>query len=289
MIEYYEMTMDFAAKKTADLEGVLFGTEECAPSHSYGPTLRPYHLMHFVTKGTGRLETAGISFRVGAGDAFLIPAEQISYYEASAEDPWSYSWIGFTGIRSDDLVRRMLASSEEGYILRGIDTEKYAGYILTAAVLDRSDYYSHMLCESILYEIFLSLTEEVPGMVSIDTAPAVAARIKFYLDAKYMENMRMEEVADLFGIHPNHLSRVFRLAYRISPKQYLQKLKMEKAAGMLKASDIPVALVAESLGFEDQRIFSRAFRNYWGSSPSEYRSNYGAAENKDCRNPLREL
>lgn len=75
----------------------------------------------------------------------------------------------------------------------------------------------------------------------------------------------------LDGVHPNHLSRVFRAAYHMAPKQYLQRLKLEKAARMLASSDVSVALVAESLGFEDQHAFSRAFKKYWGVSPTDHR------------------
>ena len=76
MTEYYETTYDLVSKKNADLEAILFGYEDCKPSHAYGPTLRPYHLFHFVTEGEGMLQIDSRNFRVSGGDAFLIPAEQ---------------------------------------------------------------------------------------------------------------------------------------------------------------------------------------------------------------------
>ena len=129
MEEFYETTFSLANKKNADLEAVLFGKEDCAPSHSYGPTLRPYHLFHFVTKGNGVLRIDGRQFELSAGDAFLIPAEQLSYYEASAPDPWSYCWAGFTGIRADAYVQQILEAVPERYVLRGLETQKYDGAI----------------------------------------------------------------------------------------------------------------------------------------------------------------
>ena len=48
-------------------------------------------------------------------------------------------------------------------------------------------------------------------------------------------------------------------------------LKLEKAASMLTTTDTPVALIAESLGFDDQHAFSKLFKKYWGVSPMAYR------------------
>ena len=105
----------------------------------------------------------------------------------------------------------------------------------------------------------------------METAPSLASQIKFFLDAKYMERLRIESLAEHFGVHPNHFSRLFREAYGMSPKQYLQKMKLEKAAMMLETTDMPVALISESLGFEDQHAFSKSFKKYWDISPREFR------------------
>ncbi len=271
MIEYYETTYDMESKKNADIEAILFGREDCAPSHGYGPTLRSYHLVHFVTKGYGTLHMNGEIFKLGPGDAFLIPAEQVSYYEASAHTPWSYHWVGFTGFRAERYVQQLLTVSPERGVFRDLSIERYAAQIDRAASLTRTDGETYFLSKAILYEILSLLASELQKKWSAKYTPALSSRIKFYLDAKYTEKLRMDELADLFGIHPNHMSRVFNEAYGIPPKQYLLNLKMKKAAQMLLSSDAPVALIGESLGFEDQHVFSRAFKKHWGVSPVQYR------------------
>ena len=271
MIEFYETTYDLASKKNADMEAILFGREDCAPSHAYGPTLRPYHLFHFVTKGHGILQIDGNTFELGAGDAFLIPAEQMSYYEASTSEPWSYAWAGLTGLRAAQYVRQIMAVAPERYVLRGLDTKKYAASIDKAASLQGTGAGNYFRAEIVLYELFSYFASDLPELNGGEHAPALAARVKFYLDAKYTEKLRIDELAVRFGVHPNHLSRIFRERYDVSPKQYLQTLKLEKAALMLTSTDTPVALIAESLGFDDQHAFSKLFKKYWGVSPMAYR------------------
>ena len=272
MKEFYETTYGFANKQGADLEAVLFGREDCAPSHGYGPTLRPYHLFHFVTRGWGVLEIERRRFEIGAGCAFLIPAERISYYEASATEPWSYAWAGFTGQRAAKFVEQIMDRVPERYVIRNLDAGKYADAIETAAELTGTSAANYFTAEKILYELFSFLAADLPALHVISDARPLASRIKYYLDTKYMEKLRIEELAGRFDIHPNHLTRVFREAYGVAPKQYLVGLKLEKAARLLLETDMPVVLIAESIGFEDQHGFSRAFKNYWGVSPTEYRN-----------------
>ena len=271
MIEFYETTYDLASKKNADMEAILFGEEDCAPSHAYGPTLRPYHLLHFVKRGSGMLHIDGRTFSLAAGDVFLIPAEQMSYYEASAADPWSYSWVGLTGLRATQYIRQIMAVAPEQYVLRGLDTKKYAASIHKAATLQGTSAANYFCTKIVLYELFSHFASDLPALSVSGYAPSLAARVKFYLDAKYTEKLRIDVLAERFGVHPNHLSRAFQEAYHISPKRYLQTLKLEKAAQMLAATDSPIALIAESLGFEDQHLFSKTFKKHSGISPMDYR------------------
>lgn len=271
MIEYYETTSDIARKQNAEMEAVLFGMEDCAPSHAYGPTLRPYHLFHFVTRGRGMLQIGGETFRLSEGDAFLIPAEQVAYYEASAAEPWSYSWVGLTGLRAERYVRQIQNLAPERYVLRGMDTKKYASAIAKAAVLSGTSAVNYFRTEAVLFELMTYFAEDLPGLHNRRQAPSLADQIRYYIDAKYHEKLSISAVAAHFGIHPNHLSRLFRETFGVAPKQYLLDLKLEKAASMLSDTDIPVSLIAETLGFDDPHAFSRQFKLHRGISPMEHR------------------
>ena len=269
MAEIYETTYDLRTKRSSDLEAVLFGESDCGPSHSYGPTIRPYHLFHFITRGRGTVEIGGVRCALSSGDAFLIPAEQTAYYEADTETPWSYAWAGLTGIRSDQFVRQIQAAAPERCVFRGLDTKKYAASIHKAVAWSRNGYLNYFQAGVVLYELLSYLTSD---FLEIGRAPSLIEEIKFFIDAKYAERIQMRDIADHFHIHPNHLCRLFKETYHTAPKPYLQNLKTEKAALMLSTTDIPVSLIAESLGFADHRAFSRSFRKRWGISPAAYRN-----------------
>ena len=76
---------------------ILFGYQTCEPSHAYGPVARTHWLFHFVVSGHGIFRIGGRDYQLSKGMMFVIPPFVETYYEADAEAPWEYIWIGFTG------------------------------------------------------------------------------------------------------------------------------------------------------------------------------------------------
>ena len=179
--------------------------------------------------------------------------------------------MGITGLRAAQYVRQILSVTPEHFVIRGLQADKYAAPIRKAAEMKGASAGNYFYAEMVLYELFSYFASDLPGLETAESQPSLASQIKFFLDTKYMENLRIESLAEHFGVHPNHFSRLFREAYGMSPKQYLQKMKMEKSAMMLETTDMPIALVSESLGFEDQHGFSKSFKKYWGTSPRAFR------------------
>ena len=73
------------------------GSENCPPRHAYGPAVRPHYLLHVILKGRGIYQYKGQTYALSAGDAFLIPPAEVTYYQADEREPWSYAWVGFDG------------------------------------------------------------------------------------------------------------------------------------------------------------------------------------------------
>jgi len=68
-----------------------------------------------------------------------------------------------------------------------------------------------------------------------------------------------------------HLHRVFSAAAGETPKQFIQRLRLDRSAAMLLTADDSVLEVALACGFQSHESFCRAFRRRFGIKPSEYR------------------
>ncbi len=88
------------------------------------------------------------------------------------------------------------------------------------------------------------------------------------------ENYRdasLEKAAVLVGLSPSHLSRTFKEKNGMGFSELLMQVRMEKASEMLADVRCKSYEVAYEVGYDNPKNFSRAFKTYYGKSPSEYR------------------
>lgn len=271
MKEYKETNHSLIYKSNSDLSLYSAGYEECLPGHSYGPTIRSYHLIHFVLRGTGSLHINEHVFQLSAGDAFLIPAGKVSYYEASKDDPWRYTWISFLGINSQMYLYQLMTSAENTYVIHKLNSYKYQRLIANILSLSGTPTSQYLQANGILLQIMAMLFEDVGFQESSWGKESLVDEIKFYLDMNYAEKLKLGEIAKTFGIHPNYFTRIFHERHGVSPKNYLTNLKLKKACRLLMTTELSVAVISASLGFEDQLAFTKSFKKAFAVPPSEYR------------------
>jgi AraC family transcriptional regulator, dual regulator of chb operon len=71
--------------------------------------------------------------------------------------------------------------------------------------------------------------------------------------------------------HPSHLCKSFRRYYHETPTDFLNRLRLRKAAHLLSDAEVKVVAVASELGFDSVSHFHHLFRRYFGVAPAEYR------------------
>lgn len=92
--------MHFTDSENRDLYPVLVGHYQCPSLNSYGPHVRDYCIVHCVLKGKGTLYNARGAHPVSEGELFVIREGEVTTYVADKDDPWEYTWLGFSGIRA---------------------------------------------------------------------------------------------------------------------------------------------------------------------------------------------
>jgi AraC-like DNA-binding protein len=85
-------------------------------------------------------------------------------------------------------------------------------------------------------------------------------------------SLRVEDLAAEFNVSRTVLSRSFSHDFGVSLKEYMLQLLMQRARRLLIASDMSIAEIAYSLGYEDPEYFSRIFKAKMHETPTTYRS-----------------
>lgn len=83
--------------------------------------------------------------------------------------------------------------------------------------------------------------------------------------------LTLADLAAAAGMSRTAFSKAFAEAFAETPIEFVQKARLHRAAQLLAATELPVKVVAASLGFGSRSHFSRAFRRAYGADPSTYR------------------
>jgi AraC family transcriptional regulator len=93
-----------------------------------------------------------------------------------------------------------------------------------------------------------------------------------YIDRHLDEPLPLDRLADVAAFSKYHFHRIFYAHVGETPGQYIQRLRIAKAAMLVAAHrDRTITDIALSVGFTDVTAFSRAFRLVYGVAPSRYR------------------
>jgi AraC-like DNA-binding protein len=101
---------------------------------------------------------------------------------------------------------------------------------------------------------------------------AVEKALRF-IQQNYRKNPTVQEVAETTGISLRQLHRKFMTAFRATPKDILQKLRIRAVCDMLLETDNSIGEIAVALHYRDQATLGRAFKDVMGLTPLDYRRN----------------
>ena len=88
-----------------------------------------------------------------------------------------------------------------------------------------------------------------------------------YLCSKPETDVGLDNLAHAVGMSERNMTRTFRRATGISIAEYRTKIRLERAAGLLKSPDLTVDAVAAQCGFSDARQLRRIWKRAYGTSP----------------------
>lgn len=97
-------------------------------------------------------------------------------------------------------------------------------------------------------------------------------RARDALDSRFAESLDVPYLASTVGLSASHFSREFKKAFGETPHQYLYRRRIERAATLLRSTQMPVTEVALAVGYESLGTFTRTFTRLMGRPPLEHRA-----------------
>lgn len=91
-----------------------------------------------------------------------------------------------------------------------------------------------------------------------------------YMKNKYMDNITLDSLADLAEMNPRYFCRFFKLNSGLTPINYLNQIRIEKACELLNTGNYTVNEAATATGFNDTSYFIKVFKKQIGITPKLY-------------------
>jgi len=120
--------------------------------------------------------------------------------------------------------------------------------------------------------LFDAYEELCAELATGDGCEAFVILARNYLDKHYWNpDLCLEDAARELQISPGYLSRLMKRETGFSFVEYLNRVRVKKATGLMSDPAAKAFEVAERVGYRSQHYFSRAFKKVTGSSPTDYR------------------
>ena len=168
----------------------------------------------------------------------------------------------------------------KGLIIRRKDEPAVLRNILQACVAmrDRQIGYEFVVrntLSNVIFSVYEKQNVVTSGLSRKDVLMEERIRTMLdYLEAHYMENVTLEEIADSAAISISECIRCFKAMVHVTPINYLRQYRLEKAADLLLHTDLSISETASYCGFEEMSYFTRCFRSQFGVTPTLYRRTY---------------
>ncbi len=92
------------------------------------------------------------------------------------------------------------------------------------------------------------------------------------LHASFVKPPTLSQLAAVADVHPVHLAREFRRAFRHTPGEYVRRLRVASACRLLSDTQLSLLVIAGETGFANHSHLSRTFHRIMAMTPSQYRA-----------------
>lgn len=125
-----------------------------------------------------------------------------------------------------------------------------------------------------LYEIILFFSEQfemIMNAIGNSSRNSVLDDILYYIDHNFQTNIKLENIAPLFGYNSAYLGKIFNKTVGESFNSYVDHVRVNKSKELLLQNKLKVYEVAEKVGYKNVDYFHKKFKKYVGESPAEFR------------------
>ena len=218
-------------------------------------------MLLLVLDGVLRFEEDGREVDLRKGQWYIQHAGGYQTGLRESESP-SYFYIHFFGTYTQN--------SHNSLSLKGEFDPQHLSPLLVA--LDQCSDYAHGQLDRYIHFLRI-LTRLSDHEKNVMTNSSLCVEVAEYIDRHYTEGVALADVEKAFSYSKDHIIRIFKQFYGVTPYQYLTLQRINQAKRLMCSTNHLIAEIARECGYNDMTSFYRAFVRQTGVTPSEWKDN----------------
>lgn len=243
------------------------------PNGGFAPHWHEDIEMHYIVSG----DMVGVHdqepYRVKAGDLLIANSNVLHSGHRDSEEPFKAVLIlmnleGMSKRLADrNIMFQQIISGDPVVrdIMTKIDLE-----------LTQENEEHQLICKGLVFQLMGHLVrcyvkEELSEKENIRRIRKLErfTPVMYYIEKHYTEDISNRELADIIHLGEDRFNHLFKECMGVSPLQYINRIRMEKAMGFLKMGQYTATEVASMVGIPDYNHFGRMFRKTYGCTPTQ--------------------
>lgn len=243
-------------------------------THAFTRHYHEEYVVGVIVRGSYEFYHRGEMVKIREGEVVVINPGELHSGQAYHDKGWTYR----TMYPSITLMRRIAAEITEKnwempFFQQSVIHDPYLAQQLQALHLLFEQSHSQLARDTQLRIVLGTLISRHAInrslSVMLATDQQVVRQVRDYLHEHYAENVSLDDLAEVAGLSPYHLVRVFKKEMGLPPHQYLAHLRVLRAKAMLSSGEA-IGKVATATGFTDQSHLTRWFKRVMGIPPGKY-------------------
>ena len=239
-----------------------------------------------VRTGSMTLETTTNSYSLNQGDIYFISPNQkyrIAENHNAVVDVILLNLSNPTSVTQEyipqSIIRGLTTGNCTHFVKVTPEDAFYAEMLddlrtVTQAENKKFDFFQ-LLVHGKMYEIFYILFAnkyiEILDVESQGKKYRALRRITEYINENFCDSISLDTIAQTTGLSRYYISHLFKELMNTTFVNYVNELRLTRAAMLLTTTDTPIIEIAGMSGFNNISNFNRAFKMYYDTTPSKYR------------------
>lgn len=279
---YYHYTLNHSLDELLSTHYEIISVNHCSYDANWHSMMHSHDFMEvfYCLEGEGHMQTNFGIQPIQKNDLIILNPYVEHTEHSSLHNPLQYVVIG---LRGPELVFPEMMVENDLFLFKDKNLHYHKIIQLITDQIYHENEYTSQLIDYLANTLILMMSHQARSLLSERRKSPLSASVslaKNYIDNNYSKNITLEQLEDRSHISKFHLSHLFKEELGVSPINYLNEVRFNRAIELLENTNFSIIQISDNTGFNSNHYFSRKFKERYNLSPKEYRKKHRSMVNQ---------